>query len=413
MRCSSGNSCSAASMARASSGCAPPAAATSAPASSASRTSPRRRRARSSSSQALRMMPNTQLSSRVPGCQFSHRCKARSSGRLTKASAAGRHRAEPRGARAAAARALIRHHRALIEADPDGAPIVRAELLAFGPEAAALGAATAAGFEIVRRQALAGLEGELLTLRGPAGLSTARSLARLRHIDPAGDYDYNHIYLPSAASEEAAPPAPGAAPPDATPPGAPSAGAGIGMIDSGVDPTHPALALSHVEQSGCDGHAVPAAHGTAVASLNAGSAAGFRGGLPGARLIAFDVYCGEVTGGSTDRVVLAFATLTRGGVAVINVSLVGPRNTALARVVAAVQARGVLVVAAVGNDGPAAPPLYPAALPGVIAVTAVDTRAHVLPEAGRGPHVVFAAPGAGLRAADLQHGYTTVRGTSS
>src|SRR5260221_2918266 len=249
------------------------------------------------------------------------------------------------GARAAAARALIRQHRALIEADPDGAPIVRAELLAFGPEAAALGAATAAGFEIVRRQALARLEGALLTLPGPSGLSTARSLARLRHIDPAGDYDYNHIYLPSAASEEAAPLAPGAAPPDATPPGAPSAGAGIGMIDSGVDPTHPALALSHVEQSGCDGHAVPAAHGTAVASLNAGSAAGFRGGLPGARLIAFDVYCGEVTGGSTDRVVLAFATLTRGGVAVINVSLVGPRNTALARVVAAVQARGVLVVA--------------------------------------------------------------------
>src|SRR5258706_12745810 len=122
------------------------------------------------------------------------------------------------GARAAAARALIRQHRALIEADPDGAPIVRAELLAFGPEAAALGAATAAGFEIVRRQALAGLEGELLTLRGPAGLSTARSLARLGHIDPAGDYDYNHIYLPRAASEEPAPLAPGAAPPDATPP---------------------------------------------------------------------------------------------------------------------------------------------------------------------------------------------------
>src|SRR5260221_173185 len=317
------------------------------------------------------------------------------------------------GARAAAARALIRQHRALIEADPDGAPIVRAELLAFGPEAAALGAATAAGFEIVRRQALAGLEGELPTLPGPAGLSTARSLARLRHIDPAGDYDYNHIYLPSAASEEAAPLAPGAAPPDATPPGAPSAGAGIGMIDSGVDPTHPALALSHVEQSGCDGHAVPAAHGTAVASLIAGSAARFRGALPRARLIAFHVYGGEVTGGSPGGVAPAFATLTGGGGAVINVSRGGPRNPAGGGGAAGVRARGVRGVAPVGNDGPAAPPLYPAALPGVIAVTAVDTRAHVLPEAGRGPHVVFAAPGAGLRAADLQHGYTTVRGTSS
>src|SRR5882672_5671281 len=213
-------------------------------------------------------------------------------------------------ARAAAARALIRQHRALIEADPDGAPIVRAELLAFGPDAAALRAATAAGFGIVRREALAGLEGELVTLRGPAGVSTPRALARLRHIDPTGDYDYNHIYLPSGADEAAAPIAPGAAPP-----GPPLASAGIGMIDSGVDLTHPALALSRVEQSGCDGHAVPAAHGTAVASLIAGSAGNFRGALPGARLFAVDVYCAEVTGGSTDRVVLAFAALTRAGVA--------------------------------------------------------------------------------------------------
>src|SRR5260221_2952664 len=269
------------------------------------------------------------------------------------------------GARAAAARALIRQHRALIEADPDGAPIVRAELLAFGPEAAALGAATAAGFEIVRRQALAGLEGELPTLPGPAGLSTARSLARLRHIDPAGDYDYNHIYLPSAASEEAAPLAPGTAPADATPPGAPAAGRGIGMIDSGVDPTHPALALSHVEQSGCDGHAVPAAHGTAVASLIAGSAARFRGALPGARLIAFDVYCGEVTGGSTDRVVLAFATLTRGGGAVVYGCLGGARETALARGVPPGRACGVLWVSDAVSTCPASPPPPPADLPGV------------------------------------------------
>jgi subtilisin family serine protease len=184
------------------------------------------------------------------------------------------------------------------------------------------------------------------------------------------------------------------------------------MIDSGLDLSHPALAPSQAEQLGCDGHAVPAAHGTAVASLIAGSAANFRGALPGAHLMAVDVYCGDVTGGSTDRVALAFATLTRAGVAVINVSLVGPRNAALARAVAAVQSRGVLVVAAVGNDGPAAPPLYPAALPGVVAVTGVDAHDHVLPEAGRGSHVVLAAPGAGLRAAGLQQGYSVVRGTS-
>jgi len=311
------------------------------------------------------------------------------------------------GARAAAARALIRQHRALIEADPEGAPIVRAELLAYGPDAAVLRAATAAGFEVLRREALVELGGQLVTLRGPPGVSTRRALAQLRRIDPVGDYDYNHIYWPSSSAEETAPIAPATAPLPS-----PSAGARIGMIDSGVDLTHPALAHSRVEQAGCEGRAVPAAHGTAVASLIAGSAVDFRGALPGARLLAVDVYCAEVTGGSMDRVAAAFATLTGAGVGVINVSLVGPRNTALARVVAAVQARGVLVVAAVGNDGPAAPPLYPAALPGVIAVTGVDARDRVLPEAGRGNHVVLAAPGADLRAADLKHGYATVRGSS-
>jgi len=207
-------------------------------------------------------------------------------------------------ARAAAARALIREHRALIEADPDGAPIVRAELLAYAPNAASLHSATAAGFEIVRRAALGGLDGELVTLRGPPGMSTRRALKQLRRMDRAGDYDYNHIYLPSGTALEAAPTVAGAAP---TP--APSADARIGMIDSGVDLTHPALAQSHAEQVGCDGHAIPAAHGTAVASLIAGSAADFRGALPGARLLAVDVYCAEVTGGSTDRVAAAFATV--------------------------------------------------------------------------------------------------------
>jgi subtilisin family serine protease len=97
---------------------------------------------------------------------------------------------------------------------------------------------------------------------------------------------------------------------------------------------------------------------------------------------------------------------------VINVSLVGPPNLLLAAAVKALVARGHLVVAPVGNDGPAAPPLYPAAYPGVVAVTGVDRMRRVLPEAGRGTHVDFAAPGADLSAAGLDRDLVTVRGTS-
>ncbi len=75
-------------------------------------------------------------------------------------------------------------------------------------------------------------------------------------------------------------------------------------------------------------------------------------------------------------------------------------------------ARGHIIVAAVGNDGPAAPPLYPAAYPGVVGVTGVDAHRRVLIEAERGAQVEFAAPGADMVAATDPAGYSTVRGTS-
>jgi subtilisin family serine protease len=99
-------------------------------------------------------------------------------------------------------------------------------------------------------------------------------------------------------------------------------------------------------------------------------------------------------------------------VPVINVSLVGPHNVALENVVRVVIARGFIIVAAVGNDGPAAKPLYPASYPGVVGVTGVDARQKVLLEACRGPQVDFAAPGADMAAALMAPTFAAVRGTS-
>jgi subtilisin family serine protease len=56
-------------------------------------------------------------------------------------------------------------------------------------------------------------------------------------------------------------------------------------------------------------------------------------------------------------------------------------------------ARGHVLVSAVGNDGPAAPPLFPAAYPGVIGISGVDARDRVLPESGSGDQVDFCASG--------------------
>ncbi len=166
-----------------------------------------------------------------------------------------------------------------------------------------------------------------------------------------------------------------------------------------------------VRQDGC-AHATPAEHGTAVASLMVGRAAALHGAAPGSVLYAADVFCGLATGGAVDSVAQALAWLVGARVPVINVSLVGPPNRALAGIVSEVLARGYLIVAAVGNDGPASPPLYPAAWPGVVGVTAVDARGRVLVEACRGSQVKFAAPGADMAAAQPQGGYALVRGTS-
>jgi subtilisin family serine protease len=150
-----------------------------------------------------------------------------------------------------------------------------------------------------------------------------------------------------------------------------------------------------------------------VASLFVGRMAGFHGGAPGARLLAVDIYC-EATGpgGRVRDIVLALGELMAAEVRVINISVVGPHNVVLAAVVNKALARSIVIVAAAGNDGPAAAPLYPAAYPGVVAVTGVDAHEKVLMEACGGEHLRFAAPGADMLAAAPGGGYAPVRGTS-
>lgn len=314
-------------------------------------------------------------------------------------------------------RDLLRRHGDRIEADPAGEPIVRNEVLAVSPSAALLATARGAGFVVLRDRWLPGLDVGITVLRPPAGVPTRRALEHLRAVDPAGNFDFNHIYVESGESAGAQAGAMHTAA-TATASGrftAAASGAAVpgrvGLIDGGVDAAAPLLRQAQIRSWGCEGQPLASPHGTAVASLIVGEGNGFRAAASGLVLYAADVFCGAVTGGSVDGIADAFAWLASERVAVVNISLVGPSNRLLERLVARMLAGGHVVVAAVGNDGPAAPPLYPAAYPGVIGVTAVDGSRRVLPEAGRGPQVAFAAPGADLVAASTG-GYTIVRGTS-
>ena len=326
-------------------------------------------------------------------------------------------------------RGLLRTHRTVLEADPRGAPIVRNEVVALSPTPEALDRARASGFAIGRTRTLDGLDVTIVVLQAPPGMSTRRALQSLRDADPDGTYDFNHVYLESGQVGDAADQAPAS---QKSPPrsvvavtarepslrlaaldGAGEAtGVRVGLIDGGVQRAHPVFAGVAIHEHGCVGGGIPSAHGTAVASLLVGQNNEFHGAAPGAELFAADVYCGLATGGALDSVAEAFAWMSRQQVPVINISLVGPANALLEQIIRVVTSRGHIVVAAVGNDGPSAPPLFPAAYPQVVAVTGVDAKQRVLLEAGRGKHVDFAAPGANMSAAGVESTFGIVRGTS-
>jgi Subtilase family len=306
---------------------------------------------------------------------------------------------------------LIRANPRSVAADPQGNPIVRGELLAYSPSTGAIEAAQAGGFKIAREQSIGDLEIHLVVLQPPVAMNIVKALRELRAADPAGTYDFNHIYTGVGAvsagmpSDTPAPQSVVASSPDQPLPR-------VGLIDAGVENSHPVFHDALIHSWGCGGRLLPSAHGTAVASLLVGRSTRFHGVLDRAELYAADVYCDAPTGGAVDALAAAFAWLAEQRVVVINVSLVGPDNAALAQIVRALTSRGYLLVAAVGNDGPAAPPLYPASYPHVVGVTAVDAHRRVLIEAARGNQVMFAARGADMSAADIGGRYSAIRGTS-
>jgi subtilisin family serine protease len=305
---------------------------------------------------------------------------------------------------------LIRANRQTIDTDPNGEPVVRNEILGLTPSDAALDAARSLGFMVDREQTIAAMNIRLVIFRAPQRMSTKKALQTMRQADPGGSYDYNHIYGGSGRLTQASGSAPPSLPSAATAAARPRVR--IGLLDTGIDVTHPVFRESLVHQWGCDNHTVAASHGTAVASLLIGHSDAFRGVRPDAELYAADVYCGRPTGGAVDALVAAFGWLVQEKVPVINVSLVGPKNMMLETVIGSLINGGYIIVAAVGNDGPAAPPLYPASYEHVVGVTAVDAHRRVLIEAARGPQVMFASPGADLAAAGSDHLYVAVRGTS-
>lgn len=286
---------------------------------------------------------------------------------------------------------LVRSQPLVYERDPVGAPVLRAEITLLLPPDAELPAGLARrGFIAVRETAVLGRR--LVVLRTPADLTLPLAVDLGRRLAPEAEIDFNHVLLGSGRPAPSVPAGRPAGPKGSTPAVASPAATPVvhvGLIDEALPPGGDPALLAEVQPVGrrCAPPARPEGHGLAVATVLARGVHD-SGGRP--VLHAADIGCGQ---GAVDAIAAALQAMDTAGVPVVNVSAVGPHNRVMAAVVAAFLARGHLLVAAVGNDGPAAPPLYPAAYPGVIGVTAVDGQGRVLVEAGRGDHVAFAAPG--------------------
>lgn len=267
-----------------------------------------------------------------------------------------------------------------IERGTDGRERRRGELLLIAATRD-LHALRAAGYTVLSQAALPRLDFLLVRLRVSPAESVETAQQRLLALLPSAAVAPNHIYRPSQARVVRA-----AATTAATSPVRQSGL--VGVIDSGADPRWPPLAGAIRATRGFGGGPyTPRAHGTRVAEIAAAQ---------GAMLVMADVFGVDQTGqlvAPADAIASALAWLLEQQVPVINISIEGPDNPVLERVVARALTAGVALVAAAGNGGPSAAPAYPAAYPGVIAVTAVDQRGKVYRRANRGSYIAFAAHG--------------------
>ena len=285
------------------------------------------------------------------------------------------------------------------------------EILAIDADPDLIRALEAEGFVESDRQALPSLQVSISRLTIPSTLNVASALARARQVAPGVAYEPNPVYRLASSEEEPAElaqsPCNGSDcyaldlvgwPGDSALCGE---GLRIGMTDTAVDARHPALRSRDLNSRrfappGLE-ELSPSDHGTAVAALLVGDpSTGFSGMLPSASLYAADVFHLDRSGqpqATLADLVNGLDWLAAQSVSVINISMTGPPNSLLETAVGILSRRGIGVVSAAGNGGPAAAPVFPAAYEDVVSVTAVDQGLRPYRLANQGDYIALASPG--------------------
>ncbi|MBU6371670.1 MAG: S8 family serine peptidase [Alphaproteobacteria bacterium] len=283
---------------------------------------------------------------------------------------------------------------AAIERDVNGRERRSDEVLFVG-KSDMIEAAKARGFDVIETKQLSTSGETIARVRVREGESVETTLERLKSAAPEATVAPNHVFRPSAGDVGAYRPARAKA--------AASGKGRMGIIDTGVDVEGLGLQRAVLSTRSFTGGAyTPRPHGSTVAVIAANS---------GVSIDAADVFATDASGAlyaTAEATAAAVDWLVERGAPVINISIQGPDNPVLEKVIKAAIARGVVIVAAAGNEGPSAPPSYPAAYGGVVGVTAVDGQGRIYRRANRGDYISFAALGVHVPVAGPQK----VSGTS-
>lgn len=188
----------------------------------------------------------------------------------------------------------------------------------------------------------------------------------------------------------------------------------VAVIDSKIDTKHPDLTGVVADEYDVVGSpAIAHSHGTAMAGAIAARSK-LTGVAPKVKLLAVRAFSGsgESAESTTFNILKSVDWAASKNARIINMSFAGPPDDLLREMLAKANARGIVLIAAVGNAGPRSPPLYPAADAGVIGVTATDVDDKLMPQANRGPQVAVAAPGVEILAVAPDGKYQVTSGTS-
>jgi hypothetical protein len=188
----------------------------------------------------------------------------------------------------------------------------------------------------------------------------------------------------------------------------------VAVIDSGIDLKHPELANSILASYDALGSKEGVhVHGTGVAGAIVAHAR-LMGSAPAAKILAIRAFGVAQNGAqSTSFVILrSFDYAASHGAQIINMSFAGPKDALIERGIAAMAARGIVMVAAAGNAGPKSAPLYPAADPYVIAVSGTDAKDRLFAASNRGGYIAVAAPGVDIFLPAPDEKYQMTSGTS-